>query len=167
MAKPVPWEEIKAEYITTATSYRQLATKYGLRHEVVSRRGKAEDWPAQKDRWVNEKYIKTLEAAQDAAVTAQADHLAELRHGVDLCIKKAIEMLPKARDGRDVGAIANALRIGGQMMRDFYDIPTPAEAEARRIAAQRLEIERKKAEPEAADREITLSLSPELEEWAE
>lgn len=38
------WQAIKTEYITTDTSYRKLAQKYGIHYKVISDRGKGEGW---------------------------------------------------------------------------------------------------------------------------
>lgn len=54
------------------------------------------------------------------------------------------------------------------LMRDFYNIPTPAQAEAQRIAAERLALDRQKAEASketAEDIEVIFSAGP--EEWNE
>ncbi|MGM9548255.1 MAG: hypothetical protein ACI3V5_00205 [Faecousia sp.] len=44
------WKEIEAEYITTQTSYRELAQKYGLNQTTVARRAKAGDWVGRRKR---------------------------------------------------------------------------------------------------------------------
>lgn len=53
------------------------------------------------------------------------------------------------------------------LMRDFYNIPTPAQAEAQRIAAERLELDRAKAEAngDGADR-VEVVLTGDLAKWA-
>lgn len=38
------WAKIEAEYITTETSYRKLAQKYGLNQATIAQKAKAEDW---------------------------------------------------------------------------------------------------------------------------
>ena len=52
------------------------------------------------------------------------------------------------------------------LMRDFYNIPTPAQAEAQRIAAERLELDRRKAEANDTDDSIEVVIAGEVEEWA-
>ena len=52
------------------------------------------------------------------------------------------------------------------LMRDFYNIPTPAQAEAQRIAAARLELDRKKAEADSTDDGVEVVIKGEAEEWA-
>lgn len=38
------WNKIKTEYITTNTSYRKLAEKYGIHYKTIAEKGKAEGW---------------------------------------------------------------------------------------------------------------------------
>ena len=38
------WLKIKTEYITTDTSYRKLAEKYGVHYQTICSRSKAEGW---------------------------------------------------------------------------------------------------------------------------
>lgn len=54
------------------------------------------------------------------------------------------------------------------MMRDFYNIPTPAQAEAQRIAAERLELEKRRVDADTnEDREVGIVIMPEIvKEWS-
>ena len=54
------------------------------------------------------------------------------------------------------------------LMRDFYNLPTPAQAEAQRIAAERLELERRKADAAENDTDgIEVTFNAGEEEWNE
>ena len=55
------------------------------------------------------------------------------------------------------------------LMREFYNIPTPAQAEAQRIAAERLELDKKKADAEeGVDKDVTVHFeSGEVESYSE
>ena len=54
------------------------------------------------------------------------------------------------------------------LMRDFYNIPTPAQAEAQRIAAERLELDKRKAEAADSNTDgIEITFSAGEEEWNE
>lgn len=54
------------------------------------------------------------------------------------------------------------------MMRDFYNIPTPAQAEAQRIAAERLELEKRRVDADTnEEREVGIVIMPEIvNEWS-
>ena len=52
------------------------------------------------------------------------------------------------------------------ILRNIYGIPTQAEAEAQRIAAERLEMDKAKAAVDAGNSDIVVELPPEMEEWS-
>lgn len=61
------WQAIETEYITTDTSYRKLAHKYGLDQATVAVRGKKEDWVGKRKRQTSETQatmIKTIEGGK-------------------------------------------------------------------------------------------------------
>lgn len=71
------WKKIKAEYITTDTSYRKLAQKYSVHYKVISERGKAEKWVELRTQHRDKTLTKTLEQISDR----QADQMARI-HGL-------------------------------------------------------------------------------------
>ena len=74
MAKAANWKKIKTEYITTDTSYRKLAEKYGIHYKSVSERGKAEGWVELR----SQHRTKTITKALDIISDKQADQMAGL-----------------------------------------------------------------------------------------
>ena len=62
------WKAVETEYITTDTSYRKLAKKYGVNQATISRKGKEEDWVGKKERYTSEVQAKTIDALGDQAV---------------------------------------------------------------------------------------------------
>ena len=68
------WQAVKAEYITTDTSYRRLAEKYGIHYKVISERGKAEGWVELR----SQHRAKTITKALDIISDKQATQVAEL-----------------------------------------------------------------------------------------
>lgn len=191
MAKPnsVDWEPIKIEYITTKVSYRQLSDKYGVSIAQISRVAKRDKWREQRERHAE----KCFRKAADKAANMEAARLSRLIDATTRTIDVAMRAVDDERqfnryivsDGlgggvtetterefdkidtkalRDFTAVIKDLT---GLMREFYNIPTPAQAEAQRIAAARLELERKRAEPEDKDNTVEVVLAPELEELAE
>ena len=55
------WQAIKTEYITTDTSYRKLAQKYGIHYKVISDRGKNENWVELRSQYRGKTLTDTLE----------------------------------------------------------------------------------------------------------
>lgn len=82
--------KIKTEYITTDTSYRKLAEKYGIRYATIQKWGKEENWPEMRNQWRIKTVSKTVEkigdkqANQAAKVNTLADKLlVKLEQAID------------------------------------------------------------------------------------
>lgn len=73
------WQTIKTEYITTETSYRKLAQKYGIHYKVISERGKNEKWVELRSQHRDKTLTKTLNkiSTQAADKLARIDGLAD------------------------------------------------------------------------------------------
>ena len=71
-------------------------------------------------------------------------------------------------DTKALKDITGVLKDLTSLMRDFYNIPTPAQAEAQRIAAERLELDRRRLDADAeTDAEITVNFIGDLEKYSE
>lgn len=57
------WTEIKAEYVTTDTSYRKLSAKYGVSLPQIAKHGKDEDWISEKKRFKDGTYTNIIQNA--------------------------------------------------------------------------------------------------------
>ena len=55
------WQAIKTEYITTQTSYRKLAQKYGVSATQICNVGRDEKWVEQREQYLSKTTAKTLE----------------------------------------------------------------------------------------------------------
>jgi hypothetical protein len=78
------WQAIKTEYITTQTSYRKLAEKYGLHYKVISERGKDEGWVELRSQYLDE----TLTKALGKISNKQADKMARIDDLADKLLVK-------------------------------------------------------------------------------
>lgn len=78
------WQAIKTEYITTDTSYRKLAQKYGIHYKVISDRGKDEKWVELRSQYRDKTLTKTL----DKISTKQADKMARIDQLTDKLLDK-------------------------------------------------------------------------------
>ena len=54
------WKKIEAEYITTETSYRKLADKYGVDQATIARRAKKHDWVSKRQHHADKTQAKLL-----------------------------------------------------------------------------------------------------------
>ena len=86
------WLKIKTEYITTDTSYRKLAEKYGYSHVQIARRGKAENWVEQKKQYVSKTMTKTVEKISEKKAR-QAAKVGDLADKLLVKLEKAIDEL--------------------------------------------------------------------------
>ena len=83
------WKAIKTEYITTNTSYRKLAQKYGVNYRTICVRSKQEGWIEQREQHINKVTTKTL----DAISNKQVDRAANLISVSDLLLAKVKSLL--------------------------------------------------------------------------
>lgn len=84
--------KIKTEYITTDTSYRKLAEKYGIRYATIQKWGKEENWPEMRNQWRINTVSKTVKkiCEQQAKQAAKVNDLADK---LMLKLEQAIEEL--------------------------------------------------------------------------
>ena len=54
------WQAIKTEYITTETSYRKLAQKYGIGYQAICHKSREEGWIAMREQHKNNTTTETL-----------------------------------------------------------------------------------------------------------
>ena len=100
------WQSIKTEYITTDTSYRKLAQKYGVRYATLQARAKEEKWTELRDRHRTSTVSKTLtkisnkQAAKLARIERITDKLLDkLEQAVDELDLEIIKRKTKVEDG--------------------------------------------------------------------
>lgn len=73
------WQAIKTEYITTQTSYRKLAQKYGVSHVQIGNVGKQENWVELRRQHLDRTLAKTVEkiSQQEANRAARIHSVAD------------------------------------------------------------------------------------------
>ena len=73
------WQAIKTEYITTDTSYRKLAQKYGIGYQAICNKSQEEGWIAMREQHRNKTTMKTLEkiSQQEANRAAKIHSVAD------------------------------------------------------------------------------------------
>jgi hypothetical protein len=106
----VDWAAIKTEYITTATSYRKLADKYGVSYATIGVRAKEEGWVAEKRQYTDETLTKTLDAVSDTKVS-EAVLIHETAGKLLSKIGSMVEYIdPKKTSAKEAKALAGALK---------------------------------------------------------
>ena len=107
------WQAIKAEYITTDTSYRKLAKKYGISYVQIGNVGKEEHWVELRKQYLDEALIKTVDNALDERVdrmTRVMDLTDQLLDKLEQAIKEVDITLYKHVDKTKVIEYNNADR---------------------------------------------------------
>ena len=66
------WNKIKTEYLTSDTSYRKLAQKYGVNATTIAKKASKEDWVSQRQQLANRPLSKTLTAVSNRQVNRAA-----------------------------------------------------------------------------------------------
>ena len=74
------WKKIKTEYITSETSYRRLAEKYGVGRNVIGERARAEKWVQARKEYRDKTVTKSIERIGEKTVDkmARIDALSDL-----------------------------------------------------------------------------------------
>ena len=190
------WEKIKAEYITTDISLRDLADKYGIPMSCVGRRASLEKWSQERKKHKNKVVKEVVQKVQKS----QANELAKKMKtviGLRGVIDKALEDADQfARwiiseglgDGMSATTEKVFSKIDMKSIRDAaYALKVLQEIEDRTkgtidakdlkqidIALQkldldreRLELEKKKSAIAAAETDVTVTIEGKVKEWAE
>lgn len=158
------WRKIKTEYITTGTSYRKLCKKYGVSYTALSRRARAEGWPAlktQKDAELTSKVV-------NAAVDKQVDRVKRMQTIADALLKKIEEGV----DGYDAATLLTdrqTLRQITGALRDLKDVlslKSDIDLEEQQARIAKLRKDAAEDDPEDSKTEVCFT-GGDVEEWSE
>ena len=154
------WQAIKTEYITTDTSYRKLAQKYGIDSAVIGRRAKSEEWVQLRQQHINKTQTKTL----NAIASQQASRAVRLQTVADKLLTKVERLI---EDDEGLLADTSSMRDISRILKDLKDIQMiKSDADVREQEA-RIEKLRKEAMVEKENNEVKVTIVGELEEYSE
>ena len=102
------WQAIKTEYITTDTSYRKLAQKYGVSTTQICNVGRDEKWVEQREQYLNKTTAKTLEIISKQ----EADRAAKIHRVADKLLNKIEARVDSGRplDTKGIRALTAAVK---------------------------------------------------------
>ena len=102
------WQAIKTEYITTQTSYRKLAQKYGVSTTQICNVGRDEKWVEQREQYLNKTSAKTLEKISQQ----EANRAAKIHSVADKLLLKIEAMVDAERplDTKGIRALTAAVK---------------------------------------------------------
>ena len=154
------WQAIKTEYITTDTSYRKLAQKYGVNTTNIAKRASKEKWVEQRNKNANETLSKTLNAIS----RKQADRAANLISVSDLLLGKVKSLLEM--DSELLIDPQSMKHISG-VLKDLKDIQMIKSEIDLREQEARIDKLRKDAMVEKENNEIRVTIAGGLDEYSE
>ena len=135
------WQSIKTEYITTDTSYRKLAEKYGVSYNAIGNRSRQENWQDLRDQHLSKTMTKTM----NVIASKQAERTAKLIGVSDLLLNKVKSLL---EENEELLVDSTVMRDISVVLKNLKDIQMiKSEADLREQEA-RIEKLRREAEPE-------------------
>lgn len=153
------WKAIKTEYITTETSYRKLAQKYGMDSAVIGRRAKNEEWVKLRQQHVDKTQTKTLNAIS----TKQADRAAKLVGVSDLLLDKVKELIETNEELLVDTSIMRDISVVLKNLKDIQMIRSDADMREQEARIEKL---RKEAAVEKENNEVKVTILGDLEEYS-
>lgn len=99
----VDWTKIKTEYLTTETSYRKLAQKYGVNATTIAKRASKEDWVSHRQQQASKVLSKTLAVATKKKV----DRLTRIQDATD----KLLDKIEQAIDELDRHLVTESKKV--------------------------------------------------------
>ena len=155
------WKKIKTEYITTNTSYRKLAEKYGISYQTICRRSQAEQWSEQREQHTNKTVTRTL----DAISRKQVDRAAKLISVSDQLLDRVQELVEMGSEL--LVAPQNLKHISG-VLKDIKEIQMIRSDADLREQEARIKKLQKEAEQEDTNTEVVITFGAGgKKEWAE
>ena len=155
------WQKIKTEYITTDTSYRKLAQKYGLDQATIAQRGKKEDWVGIRKQKASETQAKII----DAVETRKVDRATRLQSVADKLLDR-VEALVETGDL--VLMNSQSMKHISGVLKDIKEIQMIRSDADMREQEARIKKLQKEAEQEDTNTEVVITFGTEgKKQWAE
>lgn len=154
------WQAIKTEYITTDTSYRKLAQKYGVHHAVIGQRAKAENWVDLRRRHIDKTQTKTL----DTISNKQADRAAKLIGVSDILLDKVKALLEADQELLVDTSIMKDVSVILKNLKDIQMIRSEADLREQEARIEKLRAEAQQRNNDDDDDETGVILMPPVKE---
>ena len=154
------WKAIKTEYITTDTSYRKLAQKYGVNPTNIAKRASKEKWTEERKKNANKALSKTLNAIS----TKQAERTAKLIGVSDLLLDKVKELLETNAELLVDTSIMRDVSVVLKNLKDIQMIRSEADMREQEARIDKL---RKEAAVEKDNNEVKVTIVGDLDEYSQ
>ena len=145
------WQAIKTEYITTDTSYRKLAEKYGISHVQIGNVGKQENWVELRRQHLD----KTLTKTVDTISNKQVDRATKLISVADLLLDKVKSLV---EDNPELLVSTQSIKNLSGVLKDIKEVQMIRSDADMREQEARIANLRKQAEKEEVNRDVTITI---------
>lgn len=129
------WKKIKTEYITTDTSYRKLAQKYGVNYRTICIRSQSEGWLEQRQQHINNVTTQAINTVAEK----QIDRAARLQTVTEKLLTK-IEAMAESEDIFDAKSV-RSLCAAIKDIKEIQGIKSDADKREQEARIKRLEME--------------------------
>lgn len=161
MAAGVDWVAVKTEYITTATSYRKLADKYGINPKDIYLRGRQEGWVDARKEYMNKVTAKAIQKAANH----QADKMARFTTVSDKLLNRIERIIEESETGQISAKDIRSLTAAVKDLKEIQGVRSELDRQEQeaRIANLRRQVD--KEESDSSVIEVVFAAGP--EEWNE
>lgn len=146
------WKAIETEYITTDTSYRKLAQKYGVDQSTVSRKGKDGHWVEKKEQYSSNLQAKILTSVTESNVSKAE----KLNSAAELLLDKVTGLIdacnPRRMDTQSLKHISGTLKD----IKDILMIRSDADMEEQRARISKLQADAARGDDTGGGIAVTL-----------
>ena len=153
------WQAIKTEYITTDTSYRKLAQKYGVSYQTICHRSKEEGWIEQREQHKNKTFTKTLEKISQQ----EANRAAKIHSVADKLLRKIEAMVDSEEPMSEKGI--RALTAAVKDLKEIQSVRSDLDRQEQEARIANLRKAAEKDDDTADMIEVVFAAGP--EEWNE
>ena len=146
------WSKIRNEYISTKTSYRKLAEKYGVHYKTIADRGKKENWEGLRSQVSHKSLTKTI----DRVSTSQADRTAKLMSVADTLLDRVKSLV---EDNPELLMNTQSIKNLSGVLKDIKEVQMiKSDADLREQEARIAKL-RKEAEKEEQNHDVTITIA--------
>ena len=145
------WQKIKTEYITTDTSYRKLAQKYGVTYTNIGIRSRKEGWSELRE----QHNAKTITKTMNAIASNQASRAARLQTVADKLLAKVERLVD---EGEELLTDTSTMRDIARVLKDLKDIQMIKSDADMREQEARIDKLRKEAMADEVDKQQTVTV---------
>ena len=153
------WQAIKTEYITTQTSYRKLAEKYGVSRVQIGNVGRDEKWVELRRQHLDNTVTKTVAAIENA----QANRAKRMQTVADKILNR-IEAMVDGGSPLDTKAI-RALTAAVKDLKEIQSIKSDLDEKEQKARIANLEKQANKEDTQANSIEVVFLAGE--DEWNE